>query len=334
MKKPTDEEFLYHLCEKFTDPWASEIIKMTGDKSYVNFWINSGAFTEDDRGFLNNLHAEWRNPKRAVTGSFISVLKEATLQILGSDREKVSKIPVGLLPTRLINASTIRTPRNGSVILLDSAVLYSLPFLLRSYFALDSWRTSDPFCRDHSEEEFAQTIILLAYFCASGNVNYLKQAPALKCPSIPDYDETTTYFAFQTEIFILLHEYAHVISGHLNSGINSIHIGKSIPVEIYTKAQFQEFEADRFAISKIVEYSKGESKATDNIVGPSLLFCLFGLVEAIFKKKGRFLPYTHPPAVERWKRIREYVNLSSYPKAYAVRIEPCFRKLMEYAYLT
>ncbi|XHH09842.1 MAG: hypothetical protein ACFCUE_04240 [Candidatus Bathyarchaeia archaeon] len=331
MEKPTDQEFFEELCTKLSDPIAQRLVAGMGDERLIDEAINSGVFTELDRDFLKAEAEEWKDPKKATTCMFINVTKAAALKILGPEYSGLSEIPVGFLPTRQINACSIRTPRNGAIILFDSAVIYTLMFLFRSYFSLDSWRDSKPFCHDYTEDDFGMTIFILAGFCATSNLDILNKAPALDCPSISGYDKTIICHCNFTEWFILLHEYAHVILGHLSNDTAKMRIGER-SVEYYKLSQEQEFEADKFAFSKILLLCKeGGLKPTDVLIGPGLLFHLLDLSETIIKSTGGVITPSHPPAAERWKRLSKLASLESEPKAYAYRFDYWFNWIKDCA---
>lgn len=186
MGSPTDEEFLESLHDHLKDD------------DYIDFL---GEFSEGDL------------KKR------VDVAK--ALLCLTASHDEAKTIPVGIVPTRELNACTVRTPRGSHVILLDSGVFLILAMLFRAYMAFYTWNTLKPYCHDHSQAAFGRTILLLAEHCVTGDFGVLARIPTLQCPSLPDYDRAVSNFANLVEIFILLHEYGHAILRHLDS--NGVH---------------------------------------------------------------------------------------------------------------
>lgn len=113
--------------------------------------------------------------------------------------------------------------------------------------------------------------------------------------------------SFQTD-FILCHEFAHVLLGHMNLATTTrVHLpgASHVSVNRYNHSQFEEFDADNKAVHML---GKIHGDRKDAYYGT--IYTLFGLMhlyEIIFSAK--LLPLqerSHPPAVERWKKISEH----------------------------
>jgi hypothetical protein len=315
LQLPTDEEYLDQLHERFKDDeWiaAQERYSRPEDiVAAVEKYISEGSFKDAQRSDVVEAVQEATTPSLYFRGKFVNFLRTIALKAAEKYVDILKDIPVGCLPTRTLNAGAYRTPRGGAVILLDQGVIFHLGMLVRCYVAFRTWRTPDPYCRDHPQGAFAETILRLAQFCTSGDVAYLRKIETWNCPSLPAHDELVEAVATSIEIFIMLHEFGHVELGHLAGGCAlSLTLEPAGELTLYTNSEQQEFEADQFAFSR---YCEIRDRPDDVAFGCGLLFHFFNLCEIISPPKIR----THPPALSRWHRIREAANLSKYPQSWA-----------------
>jgi hypothetical protein len=319
---PSDEEFLEQLHEKLSDDeWLAmwrRITASTDVASTAQAYISEGSFTADQFDDLVSALRESTNPALYFRGKYIEFLRNVALSATGEYSDRLSGILVGCLPTRLLNAAAFRTPRDGAVIILDQGVILHLGVLARSYIAWRTWRTADPYCLDHSQDDFARTILLLAHFSATGNMKYLEAITTWRCPSLPAHDELMEGFALGIEVFILLHEFGHVALNHLAcAAATGLVIGQSSELSLFTNSEKQEFEADEFAFRR---YCRIRDRPDDVALGCGLLFHFFHLCELIAPSLP-FGPRTHPPALQRWEKIKGYVDWSQYPGSWANYID-------------
>ncbi len=281
------------------------------------------------------LRREIANPRLAFRGQIINLLRDGALRILAPFQSQLSGIPLGPIPTRQLNACAVRTPRGGAVILLDHGVLLHVSMLVRSYLAFYTWHSETPYCRDHSQDEFAETILLLAESCATGRQLPLKRISTWNCPSLGDFDPTTETLASQIELLILLHEFGHVVLKHLHADHTAelrLHDQKSVPM--YTKSQNQEFEADQFAFEQMKSVGTGHVLPTDVAFSFGLLLKFFGLCESLSPARGPASQHTHPPASSRWDRVKSIAGVASQQETLAFRLDGAFDVLFKGAGLT
>ena len=132
------------------------------------------------------------------------------------------------------------------LVLLNCGLITINQVLVRSYVSMVTWDSSDALCRDHSSSEFGITLANIAGFCATGDYRFFVSAPALECPSLSPYDPFVTTSAGSIGIFILLHEFAHIILGHIdNSNTCPLRMLGVTSADKYDRSVQQEFEADR-----------------------------------------------------------------------------------------
>jgi hypothetical protein len=321
-KLPTDEEYLEQLHEMLKDDeWiAVQERYMTHEDAVAaaKMYIAEGSFMDARFDDLVDAIEEATAPSRFFRGQYIRFLRHIALSATEEHTENLKDIPVACLPTQLLNAAAFRTPRGGAIILMDQGVIFHLGLLVRSYLAWRFWHSPEPYCRDHSQDEFALTILRLAHFSATGKREFLQAITTWKCPSLPLHEEIVEAVALGIEIFIILHEFGHV-------GLNHLAISHAISfateprgeLTVYTNSEEQEFEADEFAFK---HYCRIRERPDDIAFGCALLFHFFNLCERISPPKVR----THPPALHRWNRIRTYVDLSKYPENWANFIDDEF----------
>jgi hypothetical protein len=328
---PADEEYL------------DELYRLLGDDEWIKFQeasskreeptvaaqraIDAGQFEPHQFDQLARAIRESLTPSLYFRGEYVGLLKQAALRMTGPHSRRLENIPVGCLPTRLLNAGAYKTPRGGAVILLDSGVILQLGMLVRSFLAYYTWNAPDhfaagePYCRDHSQTEFGRTIQSLAAFSVTGDLELLRHITTWRCPSLPNYDETMEHFAMGIELFIMLHEYGHIALGHLEScATMSVPVRLAGELTLFTNSQMQEFEADQFAFEC---YASAGFLPTDVATHCGLLFHLFNLAELIRPPQTR----THPPALARWEKIKNLTPLSARPESWANFLDEAFAPL-------
>lgn len=106
----------------------------------------------------------------------------------------------------------------------------------------------------------------------------------------------------QIDIFVMAHELAHVLLGHIGSGSRVGIVGGTS--ELLGKVSDQEFEADRLAAALVFSDAADEIDATLAELRLSAIRLFFELIEIY--ERGRFViqPSSHPPARARWARLR------------------------------
>jgi hypothetical protein len=289
--------------------------------------IQEGIFKPDELDKAVEVFREVHSPSLYFRGGFIEALRRVSLAMLEQHRGQLENIPVGCLPTRILNAAAFQTTRGGAVIVLDQGVIFQLAMLVRSYFAYYTWNAPDryaagePYCRDHSRTAFGLTIQHLAAYVAAGDWEELRKITTWKCPSLPVFDQLVEMFAFGIEIFIMLHEFGHVVLNHFSScALLPARLQPAGNVTVYTNSQLQEFEADEFAFK---HFSGAGARPTDVAFNCGLLFHFFHLAEQIQPPNVR----THPPALARWERIKTFTPFSDHPESWANFLDVTFASL-------
>lgn len=215
------------------------------------------------------------------------------------------------------------------MIILNQGVIANLAYVFRSTFAFMTWNDAVSFCKDASQDDYGRAIIGLAYAVVFNDTRYLKpHRRTLEFPSLCDYDPFTSAFCLMMELFILVHEYAHYLLGHLS--LEHVEPALGLDSEVlreYSKSQVQEFEADRYAVEAMLR------SCTSRPIIPSDVACSAGLLLKFFELCELVRPPlvseggTHPPARKRWERIQELTGLAEAPNSIASHLDSAFEVL-------
>lgn len=294
---PTDQEFLEWLMTDAEE--AHKPVNLnTAAEAHADAAIKGGWRDEDQRTGEELIYREGNTPIKLLQGTVARVVVRTALDCLSSEREALKRVPVGILPSTDVNAFAIRTPRRGAVIALNVALLHHFKILLYSSLALIHVDDHSTFNRSHPSEEYEQSIIRLAKVVCSGDTINWDEFHIRDCFIGAQPNRLVTTSMLFVAVFVLLHEYGHVQLGHLDANaVRQIAIG-STEVDVYLNSHNQEYDADNFALVRFRKLLH-DHEAAMSIVG--ILFRFFDLCE---RMAGVTVSGTHPPALQRWQRIK------------------------------
>src|SRR5438067_1262073 len=150
---PTDEQFLTQLYELYKDDtWVTNF---DGAMSELYSGGTVKTVWPIDEDTKKALMQEFVSSQKWYQGQFITAIKDQALPFLEPFHNLIASIPVGLAPTRQLNACAIKTPHGGKVILLDHGVVICLQFLANSYQNFHESFGSEQPCPKHTRDEFA-----------------------------------------------------------------------------------------------------------------------------------------------------------------------------------
>jgi hypothetical protein len=117
------------------------------------------------------------------------------------------------------------------------------------------------------------------------------------------------------ELFIIGHEYGHVLAGHLS---NKVFIRKisGVNINIIETNWKEEFEADSIGLNLLLNSLDKSNLGPFCYLGPEIFFIFLDLIDRISSYLNEGLEIsdagsiTHPPSVDRKLAIREYLNNS------------------------
>lgn len=326
-----DEAFLKQLYDEFKDDEYllahQTLTAIDIEQSLVRIKEQFG-ITDEEANRYRTLVEQVHSPSKAFRGVVVEYLNFGARKLLKPHYPKLPDIIVAQLPSRELNGFAIAAPSGNRIIILNSGVIFSIGAFVRTALCVYSWHMKDYVSREFSQGTFAAALIAVAEYVASGDVEFLKPAlNTITLNSRPLYDPVYR-FAHMTELFIILHEYGHVLLGHLDqSKITNSKIA-SFDILRLTDSQIHEYEADAFAYNILCDGLRrsGNSKAKpDAALGPGLLFKLFELCDAI---TGPVASDTHPLARDRWNKIARLASLHSYPESIAAHLDDLFGTVM------
>jgi hypothetical protein len=325
------DAFGFHHPAQREDPYVAEIVgavdaadhrsgprRKQDAEQYAKYAFENGFGLDTYDATLRHAY-EATSPAAQVQGSYIYTMRHRALTYLkdSSSYETLCKIPVLMLPTGLLNGQACLNPSDEPVIMIDSGMTRQLSEVMHGYQGYLTWGFGkDAHCLDHSQLDFAQTLVGLTGVILSGDNDLIKQlCPARidACPSVrPNSKQREHLFrwAYMARDFVMLHEYGHILLGHLNSAeIESVTMGPK-SARILKSRHTEEYAADSFAVRAFIDaHSRDYADIpTDYFVWTfgepiGVLLRFWDLMDAIVRRAGGRLPGSHPPAISRWKRI-------------------------------
>jgi hypothetical protein len=300
---PPESKDELHLRERLDSLLSAEYAKglprrdipLSQLRAHFEEWVTVGAAEPDQWAEYVEYNEEVTSYENIFRGRLISGLRESALSMTGSDREVLESIPVGMFPLETFNGWTDGTPHGGAIIVLNEAVINILRYVLHCIFAIAVGRVVDL----ESTSTCVDVLVGLARVATTGDIAAAMKPhhlPILTTFAVPD--DNFNDLAIAVEEFILLHEYGHVLLGHLD-----------LP-----RAQHHEFEADEYALARMLSRYPEERVA----VACGSLMYFFWLCEILLTLYGvpaqmdTYLAMTesHPPAHARWERIKAITNVA------------------------
>jgi hypothetical protein len=112
--------------------------------------------------------------------------------------------------------------------------------------------------------------------------------------------------ATKTETFVVCHELAHHLLGHLETSRRKSILVRDVQVEVPVSNWVQEFEADALGLRLLLEQVRDPHDLSMTYAGIDFFFQLMILLEEFTQFQGSD---THPPSSVRLKKIRDYAVL-------------------------
>lgn len=112
--------------------------------------------------------------------------------------------------------------------------------------------------------------------------------------------------ATKTEMFVVCHELAHHILGHLETSRRKSILVRNVQVEVPVSDWTQEFEADALGLKLLLNQIRDPYDLSMTYAGIDFFFQIMILLEDFTQFQGSD---THPPASLRLKKIRDYAAL-------------------------
>jgi len=314
---PTDEEFLQSLYQAPQDA-HNPADDPTFLKESIEILIKGGAIPAgaDPTDFVRAMF----DPQRNFRGYKSSVMTNEARNCLPTSLHHLLDVPVAYLHIDELNGFVAPTPRGNAVIVLNLGIIRHAGMLSRCTLALVTYASPEPFCRDHQPAAFVHGIVSLARFVCTEDYDFLRKIVVWNCPSLEPLDIKGAQLGGVIEMFVLLHEYGHVASGHLNSSL----ITRKFGMDTYSQEHFQEHEADTFAFDHL---EKRYGKNTSSFAA-AVLFRFFDLIEHMVYGKPTSSS-SHPAGRIRWDHLKEKFRLSDPEENGFGRVESLFDMILK-----
>jgi hypothetical protein len=235
--------------------------------------------------------------------------------------ELPSNIVLGTLPTGQVNAITVKVPDSEDYLVLFESQLFTFCLLMSKAItgALLTEEKEGKFFKFSTDEEHWKSMIasrpvirerfyevLVAYLVTGRPAN----AKPYFVPK--NHEVIVSSLLTPMELFILGHEYGHVIGGHLEHSQLAKRMISSIEVDLTLQNWEQEFQADALGLQLALSASIKEGYDIGlSYWGADFFFKCVQLVErglAILTDNTVGGSDTHPPSSERQKALRRSLS--------------------------
>jgi IrrE N-terminal-like domain len=270
-------------------------------------WSHVG---RDARNVLLHRIATMASRPRAFAGinadRYQRTLDEKEAQIEALIERSGRAVPpayVGLFPTGSHNAEA--TGVEGGTLILVNSGLMNLLYRVAKISVASATYASEPALIDDVQTAMALTETLAAH-TVGGSSFLARDLPMLDRRRLEIASKLTTL----AEVFVIAHEYAHILAGHLDDpGRESTGIGPGAQLMVYRQSQSEEYEADRLALDIIgpgllmPDSPRGEAVALSAVL---MFFFVDLMVWKFLALTGhrRPAPTTHPHSEDRYERAR------------------------------
>ena len=252
--------------------------------------------------YLKKIESAYKKVNPDIIIQEHNLINDWISQILKSNKLEV-EIVGGPIPTLDLNATAIRGPENERIIGVNAGLVGYIFECVNSFLSL-------LFTKNITQESFndsALNVMLWTWgFIKNQNLGITKSLP-LTNPKLLDLCEKLLHSAY---CFILSHELAHFVLGHLddkNTYSEKLNLSSSEELEFFSKSLKQEYEADRkgFEFTEKHHHQKFGKNDYSFLCSIYYIFGLLELTELIESHKNF---NTHPPAIDRKKEFLKTYN--------------------------
>jgi hypothetical protein len=236
----------------------------------------------------------------------------------------VSKPVLGTLPLGEFNAKTVLIPDATEHLVIFQGGLFNFALLLSKAIARAiPFKTEDDesttfFFTDDAMRERIEGDSSVAGRFAEVVVAYATTGDPGIAPQYwlePVYNQLAAAFRQSMELFLLGHEYGHVVAGHLSQQTPSAALISDPDVNAFQFSWNQEYEADRYGVvlsMNAMTNHEPQSNAALSYSGSDLLFSAMDVMDRAisllnygdegFRKLG-----SHPPSFDRRSKLRTLI---------------------------
>lgn len=304
---PTDQEFLETLAQKHTRLLPKKIRERQEKYAIdsVDKLIAKGVIDRKDKQLHIDINLDLLNPAKLFQGDSMQSVRAAALSHIATQRPEYETIPVGVLFVPELNAFAIKTPGGGSAIALNAGVWLHLQIAFFCLLAMVFRNTPHEIGGHHTNHTYLINLFNI--------VDAIKRSAIIlmtttgehsieDCVGLSGKPEPMVVQHMHSALtFILLHEYGHIYHKHLDKRLTRKMAFGDDSLDIYLTSHKQEYEADAFAIRKLLR--EGEEHLYQNVfyvVSIAMLFLFLDLCEDTNDSEPLG---THPASRKRLERL-------------------------------
>lgn len=247
---------------------------------------------------------------------FIVVAREVAEPLMEDDWKKVEDILVAPVSVPVLNAAAVRSDDGAMAVIVYAPMYVFLPMVNGLV-----WAAAEAADDSDLGKLGALRRQMDKHLEAVLDMRKTDHASLYRFPTVAEYKTSHDLQRVQS-IFVILHEYAHVTSGHLSNSslVQGTAIGLRSSVSFYTQSQIQEFEADAQAmhwlLSGTLEQIFVRVQPIFNDLGFAIsrslgaLFALLACVESLLPQSD-----SHPGIVDRSTALQRILESKGYAAA-------------------
>lgn len=229
---------------------------------------------------------------------------------------KLEDTPIGVLPIRSVNAAVMLSPSNKPIIIADSGLLHMVSYFTESnliaYTVIKDKERSEDYIN-------ARYRFILKHYANKGAVRFPDPDPKHRLSEHVIAIMTAQNICSET--FVICHEIAHIISGHLTetkqlsmaASVSESVREQAVP-HVYTHSQVQEFEADYVGYQLYLQVIQDHPiLSAFNMTELFLTECfhIFHLMHLVESNIPTYQSVTtHPSAMDRIDKLLSLVHLT------------------------
>jgi hypothetical protein len=261
----------------------------------------------------------------ATSPSALADIFKSKLRAIGNSLEieaanPISNIPITCIPKlRRPNAESAITPRGDPYILIDAGLAIYLHGMTKALFHCIKLQPEQSADIPLGRGELLGYLHKMARCFEAGDPGNMPHIPSRKTTSVVMLQ---TLIVHGLETFLICHELAHYLLGHLNEHVKDVVIDTAPPlnVRLVSRERKEEFLADHFGAGfayQTFEFYIDEKKALQAKVpptyapeiyaAPDIFFTFLDVLERIRGDTSSSVN-THPPASSRRAMLRQEYN--------------------------
>jgi hypothetical protein len=293
--------------------WLSEMNAAFDDRTYAGLraWIDRTLpEIARERGWDESTTSGFRQQAFELgADSLLNVLFDDALKRLPRSLTSPTDLYLVQMGAATLNGFALRAPSGAAVVVLNHGLIGYIGHAVHVILGLTGMEPP-VYCPHHSPQAFLRDLAALADGLVAGMPAILLPIDTVSCFDTGHHRANADLhhaLCLLAEYFIVFHELGHVMLGHLDPDRSrrvvvedvASHLGD---VELIEPAHLDEIEADVFAYRQILEMAAGTALPPRDAA--YAIGCVLVLMHVAEQTSGRPVYERHPPAVERWGRIR------------------------------